>query len=248
MRHARAPIVVVGAGVAGLATALAAAPAPVRLLCRGYEGCGSASALAQGGVAAALDSADSTAAHARDTMLAGAGHNDVAMVRWLTHEAPAAIAWLQAQGVAFDRGAEGGLQLGREGGHGAARIVHAGGDASGAALLQALRAKAQLATHIQWRGGVDVDALLLRDGKVSGVRTCDELGRQESIEAAAVVLATGGMGALFARSSNPPGADGAVGRGQRRRHRGAAGRRRPAAGPAVQQRRAITRHPRRHVA
>ncbi len=209
MKRARLPIVVVGGGVAGLATALAAAPAPVRLLCRAHDGSGSASALAQGGIAAALDPHDSPAAHAADTLLAGAHHNDVAMVQWLTREAPGAIAWLQAQGVLFDRDAGGGLQLGREGGHSAARIVHAGGDASGAALVHALRAKAQAAAHVQWRGGVDADALLVRDGAVVGVRTRDERGRQEHIEAAAVVLATGGIGALFARTSNPPGADGA---------------------------------------
>jgi L-aspartate oxidase len=140
VRHAHLPIVVVGGGVAGLATALAAAPATVRLLCRAHDGCGSASALAQGGIAAALDPQDSVAAHAVDTLAAGAHHNDAAMVQWLTAEAPAAIAWLQAQGVVFDRDAQGRLQLGREGGHGAARIVHAGGDASGVALVRALRA------------------------------------------------------------------------------------------------------------
>ena len=209
MRHAHLPIVVVGGGVAGLATALAAAPATVRLLCRAHDGCGSASALAQGGIAAALDPQDSVAAHAVDTLAAGAHHNDAAMVQWLTAEAPAAIAWLQAQGVVFDRDAQGRLQLGREGGHGAARIVHAGGDASGAALVRALRAKAQAAMHVQWRGGVDVDGLLLREGRVVGVRTRDERGRHEHVEAAAVVLATGGIGALYARTSNPPGADGA---------------------------------------
>ncbi|MGY3039451.1 L-aspartate oxidase [Rhodanobacter sp. TND4EL1] len=209
MRHARLPIVVVGSGVAGLATALAAAPATVRLLCRAHDGCGSASALAQGGIAAALDPHDSPAAHAADTLVAGAQHNDAAMVQWLTAQAPAAITWLQGQGVAFDRDARGDLQLGREGGHRVARIVHAGGDASGAALVQALRARAQAAVHVQWRGGVDVDALLMREGRVVGVRTCDERGRHEQVEASAVVLATGGIGALYARSSNPAGADGA---------------------------------------
>ena len=209
MRHAHLPIVVVGGGVAGLATALAAAPAPVRLLCRAHDGCGSASALAQGGIAAALDPHDSAAAHAADTLAAGAQHNDAAMVQWLAAEAPAAIAWLQAQGMIFDSDAQGRLQLGREGGHGAARIVHAGGDASGAALVHVLRARAQEAAHVQWRGGVEVDGLLLREGRVVGVRTRDERGRHEQVEAAAVVLATGGIGALYARTSNPPGADGA---------------------------------------
>ncbi|WEN14539.1 FAD-dependent oxidoreductase [Rhodanobacter sp. AS-Z3] len=209
MRHAHLPIVVVGGGVAGLATALSAGPASVRLLCRAHDGCGSASALAQGGIAAALDPQDTPAAHAIDTLAAGAHHNDVAMVQWLTAEASAAIAWLQAQAVAFDRDSAGDLQLGREGGHGQARIVHAGGDASGAALVLALRAQAQAAAHVQWRGGVDVDGLLMQEGRVVGVRTCDERGRHEQVEAAAVVLATGGIGALYARTSNPPGADGA---------------------------------------
>jgi L-aspartate oxidase len=204
--RARLPIVVVGGGIAGLVTALAAAPSPVRLLCRARDG--SASALAQGGIAAALDPADSAQAHAHDTLQAGARHNDVAMVQWLAGNAPAAIAWLQIQGVAFDATADGQLQLGREGGHAAARIVHAGGDASGAALIRALQAKTGIATHIQPSDGVDVDALLLRNGRVGGVRARDADGRLDTIEASAVVLATGGIGALFARTSNPPGADG----------------------------------------
>lgn len=209
MRRAHLPIVMVGGGVAGLATALAAAPAPVRLLCRAHDGCGSATALAQGGIAAALDPHDSAAAHAADTLVAGAQHNEAAMVAWLTAAAPAAIDWLQAHGVAFDRAADGALQLGREGGHATARIVHAGGDATGAAVFCALREQAQAASHVQWRGGVDVDGLLWRGGRVVGVRTRDERGRHEQVEAAAVVLATGGIGALYARTSNPPGADGA---------------------------------------
>ena len=110
------PVVVGGAGAAGLATALAAAPAPVLLLARD-GGAGGASALAQGGIAAALGEGDDPAAHAADTLLAGAGGNRASLVEWLCREAPATVAWLQAQGVAFDRGVDGGLALGREGGH-----------------------------------------------------------------------------------------------------------------------------------
>ncbi|MEY2167207.1 L-aspartate oxidase [Rhodanobacter sp. FW106-PBR-LB-2-19] len=166
-------------------------------------------ALAQGGIAAALGEGDGAAAHAHDTLEAGARHNDAAAVRWLCEAAPATVSWLAAQGVAFDRAADGRLQLGREGGHGARRIVHAGGDATGAALVRALRARVEAASHVQWRGGVDAEALLLRDGRVAGVRVRDTRGRCEEIEAAAVVLATGGIGALYAHTSNPPGADGA---------------------------------------
>ena len=112
MKRARLPIVIVGGGVAGLATALAAAPAPVRLLCRAHDGSGSASALAQGGIAAALDPHDSTAAHAGDTIEAGAHHNDATAVQWLTGEAPNVIAWLQQQDVAFDGAAGGAGRVG----------------------------------------------------------------------------------------------------------------------------------------
>jgi L-aspartate oxidase len=201
------PIVIVGGGIAGLSTALACAPRPVLLLSRGHGSEGSASQLAQGGIAAALGPGDSPPRHLEDTLAAGAHHNAVSSARALTAAAPAAIAWLQAQGVAFDRdGAT--LRLGREGGHGCARIVHAGGDATGACVTSALAMRVAQAAHVTWRGGVEVDALLLRDGRVCGVRITDG-DAVEAIEAAQVVLATGGIGALFARSTNPAGADGA---------------------------------------
>ncbi len=204
----RKPVVIVGGGIAGLSAALAAAPQPVLLVSRGRDGAGSASVLAQGGIAAALDPADSAAAHARDTIAAGAGHNDAAMVRQLVSAAPAAIAWLQSQGVVFDQGGDG-LALGREGGHGVARIVHAGGDRTGARVTAALLAQVQRASHIDCRGEVDVDALLMRAGHVVGVRLNDPTGYSEVIEADAVVLATGGLGALFAQTTNPVGSSGA---------------------------------------
>ncbi|MEO6263687.1 MAG: FAD-binding protein [Luteimonas sp.] len=204
----RRPVIIVGSGVAGLSAALAAAPQSVLLLSRGRDGAGSASVLAQGGIAAALSPADAVAAHARDTIAAGAGHNDPAMVRQLVSAAPAAIAWLQSQGVVFDQHGDG-LALGREGGHGVARIVHAGGDRSGAMVTAALLAQVQGASHIDWRGDVDVDALLLRNGHIAGVRANDPAGRSEVIEADAVVLATGGLGALFAHTTNPVGSSGA---------------------------------------
>lgn len=207
MNASAKPIVVIGAGIAGLATALAAAPHPVLLLSRGEDD--GASWLAQGGIAAAIGPADSVEAHMRDTLEAGAQHNAVDAVRWVCGEAPETIAWLAAQGVPFDRTPDGRLALGREGGHHAARIVHAGGDATGAAVVRVLRARARAAAHISWRTGVDVDALLARDGCIAGVRTVDGGGRQQEIESAAVVMATGGIGALWARTSNPPGANGA---------------------------------------
>lgn len=203
-----APLVVVGCGVAGLSVALSAAPRPVRLIGRAPLGTDCSTALAQGGIAAALDADDSAAAHARDTLAAGAGHNDYNAVRYLVDNAVMAIRWLQAQGVAFDLDGNHFL-LAREGGHGRARIVHAGGDASGASLLLALVRAAQNAPHIHWQDPLAaLDALLLRNGQIAGARLLDENGQAQEIECSELVLATGGCGALFAASTNPAGADG----------------------------------------
>lgn len=203
-----APLVVVGAGVAGLSVALAAAPRRVLLVSRGHGGLEGSSALAQGGIAAAVGTGDSPASHAADTLAAGANHNAREAVNLLVAQAPGAISWLQRQGVVFDR-AHGGWALGREGGHRHSRILHAGGDASGRALVLALAAAVRRAGHVQWREGVEVDALLLRDGHVAGVRIRAEDGADAVVEASAVVFASGGLGALFAATTNPPAADGA---------------------------------------
>lgn len=203
----RAPIIVVGGGIAGLVTALSAAPAPVLLLNRREGGNGAASALAQGGIAAAMGVGDSPAAHAHDTCVAGSHHNDRDMVDVLVGAAAQAIEWLQQLGVAFDRDGDGALQLGREGGHDRARIVHAGGDATGAAVMAALGAAAR-AAHVQRLAGVEVDGLMLRNGRVCGVCVSHADGTQSALEGRAVVLATGGIGGLFAHTSNPADADG----------------------------------------
>jgi len=205
---AQRPLVIIGGGAAGLATALAAVPLPVQLLCRSHGGHGAASILAQGGIAAAWGAHDHVADHVADTLAAGAGHNNAAIVRWLCTQAPAAIDWLVSLGAAFDHDARGHLQLGREGGHCAARIVHAGGDATGAEVMRALSRKVMEDSRIHRREGIEAEALLLRGGRVCGVRTRDASGAVEEIEASAVVLATGGIGAAFARTSNPVDADG----------------------------------------
>ena len=202
------PIIIIGAGIAGLCTALAAAPRQVLLLSRGSAGSDGATPLAQGGIAAALGAGDNPAQHAHDTVIAGAGCNDRQAVAVLTEQAPAAIAWLQQHGVAFDRDGDA-LSLHLEGGHRHARIAHAGGDRSGQRIAHALAEAAKRSAHVRCLTGCDVDALLLRDGYVVGVRARDGNGQARQIMAAAVVLATGGIGALFACTSNPASADGA---------------------------------------
>jgi len=203
------PIIVVGGGIAGLATALAAAPAPVLLLDHGRGERGGASWLAQGGIAAAIGAGDSPEAHARDTLAAGGHHNDRALVELLARDAADAVAWLRQLGVAFDRTGDGALQLGREGGHDRPRIVHAGGDATGAAVMAVLAAAVRAAHHVQRRSGIDVDGLALCGGRASGVCVTGLAdGARTVIEGSAVVLATGGIGGLFAQTSNPGSADG----------------------------------------
>lgn len=201
------PLIVVGAGIAGLSVALAAAPRPVLLLSRARAGVDTATSLAQGGIAAAVGAGDTAAAHAQDTLIAGAFHNAPAVVQQMVDAAPDALQWLRDQGVPFD---ETGLHLhlAREGGHGCARVAHAGGDASGRLMLAALSARARQAGHIEWRDDVEVDALLLRADAVAGLRLRDASGREQLVQAPAVVLATGGLCALFAQTTNPAGADG----------------------------------------
>ena len=157
MNSMRAPLIIVGAGIAGLSAALAAAPHPVVLVSRTRvvrDVAGdTATVLAQGGIAAAMASDDSPAAHAEDTLVAGARHNDRDAVRHLCGQAPNAIEWLRQQGVGFDVVDDhaDALALGREGGHRCARIVHAGGDATGARVLAVLGERVRAARHVQWR-------------------------------------------------------------------------------------------------
>jgi L-aspartate oxidase len=191
--------VVVGAGAAGLWAALhstdrgpvtVVAPDPTRA---------SATSLAQGGIAAALAEGDDPAAHAADTLTAGAGLNDPEAVRILTDEAPAAIEEIRSRGMVFD---EGGAPT-MEGGHRVRRVLHAGGDATGWAILQALLNAAHREPGLEF---VDARAeALLKDGqRVAGVRTT---GGGE-VEADRIVLATGGATGIFGRRTGPDRATG----------------------------------------
>ena len=202
--------IVVGAGVAGLSAALRlSAFGPVRLIAAEPLGSGAATGWAQGGLAAAIGADDSAQLHAADTVAAGDGLVQRAVADAITAAAPDAIAWLDALGAGFDRDAEGALKLGLEAAHSRRRIVHAGGDSTGAAVLAALVAA------VRARPEIEVSVLRLRrllidsQGAVGGLLASDHLGRSVMLRGARVVLATGGVGGLFAHTTNPLGAIGA---------------------------------------
>ena len=201
--HGRSdPVVVVGSGLAGLLVALRTAPcAPVVLITKTALGDGN-TAYAQGGIAAALGPEDSVGAHVADTLVAGAGLCDADVVVDAVAAGPASIAILQALGVPFDRhGAK--LALGREGAHSADRIVHAGGDSTGGRVVEALRRAVRADPRIEVHEHTRVREILLAEGRVRGVLTEAPTGALGSISAHAVVLATGGAGQLFSRTTNP---------------------------------------------
>lgn len=202
----RRPIVV-GAGIAGLSVALRLARhEPVRLITPSPLGHGAATGWAQGGIAAAVGADDTPDLHAIDTVAAGDGLTDPRAAARICDGAVAAVDWLDNLGVDFDRDAEGALRLGLEAAHSRRRIVHAGGDATGAAILRALAEAVRRSPYIE------VELLALRRilvdsrGAVAGVLAADSAGRPVTLHAARVVLATGGVGGLYRHTTNPLGA------------------------------------------
>lgn len=193
--------IVVGAGVAGLSVALGLPRAAVI----SAKEMGS-TWWAQGGIAAALGDDDSPQAHAADTVAVAGGLAADDAVAALTVGGPEAISRLIAMGAEFDRDDEGDLLLGREGGHHARRVVHADGDATGAEVMRALNEAVTAAATIDIVEGRVVD--LARDGdRVVGVLTAD--GKKRVVyTGTAVVMATGGAGRMYARTTNPPGVTG----------------------------------------
>ena len=210
-------VVVVGSGVAGLMVALTAARVGrVLLLTKAKLDAGSTS-WAQGGIAAAIDLADTPGEHLEDTLVAGAGLCGEQAVRVLVEEGPQQLARLISFGMRLDHDDSGGISLTREGGHGRARIVHAGGDATGAEVQRALMAAVAADHGIEVIEGAFVLDLLRSvpraDGRrcAAGVRVSVLDGASESVgdvTSRAVVLASGGVGQVFASTTNPPVATG----------------------------------------
>ncbi|WP_327587351.1 L-aspartate oxidase [Nonomuraea sp. NBC_00507] len=207
---AEADLVVVGSGIAGLTVALHYAElepaAKVMVVTKDVLSAGS-TRWAQGGIAAVLDPRDTPEEHLNDTLLAGVGLCDVQAVRTLVTEGPAALRRLMARGANFDRTPDGKLQLTREGGHRRRRIVHAGGDATGAEVQRALIEAVRAASIEVIEHALVLDLLKDAEGRARGV-TLHVMGEGArdgvgAVLARAVVLATGGMGQVYAATTNP---------------------------------------------
>ena len=197
-----AGIVVVGTGVAGLAAALSLSPRPVTLITKTGFACGGSSPWAQGGIAAAMAEGDTPGLHALDTLEAGAGLCDPDAVDVLTAEGPKRVRRLIEIGARFDRDSQGELALGREGAHGRRRILHAGGDRTGAEMVRALAAAVEQDPAIKIREHVFAMDLVREHEKVVGV-LCRQDGLRVLYRATAVILASGGFGRLYAKTTNP---------------------------------------------
>jgi len=204
---AKGDVVIVGAGLAGLFTALKLAPMHVTVLAAAPLGQGASSGWAQAGIAAAVGPDDSPELHAADTIAAGAGIVDESVARFVTREGPDRIADLLAYGVPFERDAQGHFLLNREAAHSRRRVVQVSGDRTGAAIMQTLIARVRATPSIRVLEGYEADDLIMAKGRVEGVRLVRPAafgnGAYEFFPACAVVLATGGIGGLFALTTNP---------------------------------------------
>ncbi|MDE9451977.1 L-aspartate oxidase [Aliiroseovarius sp. Z3] len=200
-------VIIVGAGLGALYAALKLAPHPVVMISPEVLGEGASSAWAQGGVAAAMDAADSPDSHAADTVKAGAGTVNPAVADLVTREARDYILDLTTMGTPFDRTEDGGYVLSREAAHSFARVVRVKGDQAGAEIMAALIAQVRNTPSIQVLEGTMARDLEVTDGRVTGV-VIQEAGGERSgpvlLRGAAVLLAGGGSGGLYALTTNPP--------------------------------------------
>ncbi|MCS7222145.1 MAG: L-aspartate oxidase [Anaerolineae bacterium] len=202
----KSDLVIVGSGAAGLMAAWHVARSPkvqVAIIAKA-DPLESNTAYAQGGIAVAIGHDDAPELQAADTLAVTCGLADEEAVRVLTQEGPARLRELLELGLPLDR-ADGELALGLEAGHSRRRVVHAG-DATGLALVQTLTKAVASQPNVRWYTGFYAAALALADGTCVGLWALAPDGSLHLFQAQATILATGGAGALFARTSNPPGA------------------------------------------
>jgi L-aspartate oxidase len=183
-------------------TALELAPRPVIVLSKAALDAEGSTLWAQGGVAAAMADDDGPAIHAADTIAAGDGLTDPGIAEQFARAAPRAIEKLSRLGARFDRTPDGGYALGLEAAHSHPRIVHAGGDGTGREIMRALVAVARHARSIEILEGFEARRLFVEDNTVRGLLAASPCG-PVGLTTDKVVIATGGIGGLFADSTNP---------------------------------------------
>ncbi len=196
--------VIIGGGIAGLMAALELAPQPVVLITRAGLGQECSSAWAQGGIAAAVGPDDDPAQHLADTLRAGDGLCDETVASDILADSQEAIAGLESHGVCFDRTAGGAYSLGCEAAHSYRRILHVGGDRTGAEITSALTQAAIRCPSITCLTDVEARRLVTLDGRVAGIHV-QKNGHAQVLRTAQVIMATGGCGGLFDASTNPSG-------------------------------------------
>lgn len=201
MQRRDVDVLIVGAGLAGLATALSAEGRQVTLLCPWSPPAG-ASAMAQGGIAASVGAGDSPQLHAADTLRAGAGASDVRAVQTMCDEAASAVRWLESHGACFDREGEN-RAVHLEAAHSRARVLHINGDRTGFALTRTLAHAARSRTHLEFLSGYTAVALTRTADRVTGVVALDRTSQALWIAARETVVATGGLGQLYSHTTNP---------------------------------------------
>ncbi len=199
-------VLVVGSGIAGLYAALHLDPTLKCAVVTKTDVQNGNSWFAQGGIAAVISSDDNVDSHVHDTLVAGAGLCDEEAVRTLVAEGPENIRTLIEMGVPFDTNPEGELLIGREGGHSCRRIVHCGGDATGRETTRRLGQIAQARENIDVFFETYLIDILTEDGRVVGAIIDD--GEPKVVVTANIILATGGIGAIYANTTNPAGAIG----------------------------------------
>jgi len=196
-------VLIIGAGLAGLSAALATAPRKALVLSAAPLMQGCSSAWAQGGMAVALSPDDDPALHAADTVAAGAGLVDPKMAELLTREGPAAVRRLADLGAPFDREANGDFAQSLEAAHSRPRVARVKGDQAGREIMRSVAAAAMASAHIEIRTETRVRALLQdASGRVRGALV-EQAGKLTEIVAPATILATGGLGGLYAVTTNP---------------------------------------------
>jgi L-aspartate oxidase len=205
--HLFTDVLVIGSGIAGLRAALAAAERADVLVVTKDQADHSATRYAQGGIAAALAPPDSLEQHAQDTLTVGCGLGEERVVRHVVRAAPRHIEQLQNWGARFDRSGQS-LALGREGGHTAARVVHANGDATGQEIVRVLLRRAREHPRIRLFERCFAIDLLTQEGKVVGIVSFHPQYGHQMFWATTTILATGGVGRVYRETTNPPVATG----------------------------------------